>query len=298
MSIIYRCFATKKMRKIISLVICFALCNIMTSIAFANCGDNLAHEDNTLANKICDLSNTELNGFKFDNVQSDLCELDVVGISSSNLMQIDVNNNAYKYKYQIGDDGVITYANVVNNGDGSIDYYFKEGAVEDIVTIDGDNNLFINGKEVHYNYEMGSNPDVIFKAAGNVHYHDSTSPSYGQPSDYTQGPTIINYSDIELEQNIAKYTKAALSAVIVWAVPACKLIASVLAGYIIGKATTDEKKAKSLSVKTEINYHKKSKAGWLNGDYCRQLKAKWYYEKGYKKYATKGTVYKCGYVIN
>ena len=152
--------------------------------------------------------------------------------------------------------------------------------------------------DIRNNYDMRSIPDVIFKAAGNVHYHDSTSPSYGQPSDYTQGPTIINYSDIELEQNIAKYTKAALSAVIVWAVPACKLIATVLAGYIIEKATTDEKKAKSLSVKTEINYHKKSKAGWLNGDYCRQLKAKWYYEKGYKKYATKGTVYKCGYVIN
>lgn len=169
-----------------------------------------------------------------------------------------------------------------------------EGICHDIVEIDKDANVYLNGIKVKVFYEqVDEYTEGETRNVSGWHYRET--PGYGKASEYTTYKSSTSCRDIQLGQTLVSLSVTALMIVLGQYYPAAGQIGTITAGIIAAFGTSY---TKNLSYKTRITWHKDSAGGWnTGGEYCEQHTTTWYTGKDFTGQTTTTVDYRCKYII-
>lgn len=233
----------------------------------------------------------------------------ITTVSASVESDIDVRDNRFEYLFYNADrveereDGTLYTFNELNSTvlkfsdeNKGTTLIIKEGEIQDVLKIDQDNNIYLNGQKVEITYQdsvYAENLNESHTRAG-VKYTEQDKPSFGKPEDYTVFLKSDQRADIQFSQAIGTITITTILGVIGIFYPGIGFTASVAAAI---KGAFDAKNTKNLSCKMRHTLNKNYPSGWYHGMYCEQITTTWYASKNYQGATTVTKHYKTGYII-
>lgn len=183
---------------------------------------------------------------------------------------------------------------ILSKTDGELQLIIDEGEQHNIITIDAEDNLYLNGKKIeigdHYVDELAR--DLERNVTG---WSYKTTPGYGSPSDYSVYHRSYSERDIGLNQTLASISVGVLAQVIAarYNLPYSNCIS--IASQILrafGSSYTQY-----LSYKTIVTFHKDSAGGWKDGNYCEKHTTTWYENRDFTGATTTTVEYHCRHLV-
>ena len=196
------------MKKIISLLLCLALCLSLGTMAFAEEGGRqYAKAAEMLENDFSDCQIAEAR------IEEDLVLFENVGISTENFFAVSEYDGDVIYHKTSG-EGIETSVKIAENDNGDIDVDFYQDDLHDTITYLADGGILLNGHDVKFTFIDDNGNEVTYSSANITpqrarwaFYQDE--PIIGEASDYSNY-TQTRQGNIDFEEKIFDMTVEAI----------------------------------------------------------------------------------------